>query len=81
MGLSFFGLPTSDDPELGKFCATMKTNLLHELRALTREVGFQTARAMPTEVRRWWLEQMQKEAEARQDEMDRIAGKRRVDAK
>ena len=40
--------------------------LLLELRYVASEVGYREARRMPTEVRRWWIDQMQKEAQQRQ---------------
>ena len=34
---------------------------------MTQEVGYIEARNMPTEVRRWWLEEMMKERETPED--------------
>jgi hypothetical protein len=53
--------------------------ILQELRFVTHEVGLHEARRMPTEVRRWWIEEMQKERQTRTDEVEQLAGgKKRV---
>ncbi len=42
-----------------------------ELRAVCREVGsLSEARAMPVEIRRWWISEMQKEQDARRRDFD-----------
>jgi hypothetical protein len=49
---------------------------------VTREVGsLSEAWRMPTEVRRWWLDQMRKEIEEQQEEFERASGRRTVSAK
>jgi hypothetical protein len=38
-------------------------NLLRELRYVAAEVGYREAQRMPVEVRRWWIEEMRKDAQ------------------
>jgi hypothetical protein len=57
----------------------MNLNLLHELRYVASEVGYREARKMPVEVRRWWIGEMQKEAEKRND--PDLGGKKTMDIK
>jgi len=45
----------------------MNLNLLQELRYVANEVGYREAKMMPVEVRRWWIGEMQKEVEKRND--------------
>lgn len=79
MGLSFFGLPRADDPTLGRFCATQQMGLLSELRSVAPEVGgLAEARRMPSEVRRWWLSEMYKEADRRNGSPDVSGDGRKV---
>ncbi len=59
----------------------MNLNLLYELRYVASEVGYREARKMPVEIRRWWIDQMQKEAQQRVDAYEEGQGIRRVDAK
>ena len=47
--------------------AELNVNILRELRYVSSEVGYAEAKRMPVEVRRWWIEQMRKEAEASKD--------------
>lgn len=61
MDPAFFGLPKTDDPGLAKYCAEQQLRLMQELRYISREVGLTEARRMPTEVRVWWINQMQRE--------------------
>lgn len=42
-------------------------NLLLELRYVAKEVGLAEARRMPVEVRRWWIDQMNRDAAARKE--------------
>jgi len=57
----------------------MNINLLQELRYISTEVSYESARRMPVEVRRWWIDEMQKEAQAREDQIP--GGKRTVPVK
>lgn len=42
----------------------MQIRLLQELRSVSQEVGgIEPARKLPTEVRKWWVEQIEKEKE------------------
>lgn len=56
----------------------MQVSLLREIRYISNEVGYREARKMPIYERRWWIEQMQKEAEQRADPS---LGKRTMDIK
>lgn len=49
---------------MAQHCAEVKKGLWTELRLVSKEVGgYEVARRLPTEQRRWWLEQMRKEIE------------------
>ena len=74
MGSTFFGLPRSDDPAFAKKIGEKNLNLLVELRYVAKEVGYQQAQKMPVEIRRWWIDQMQKEAQQRKDDYDELSG-------
>jgi hypothetical protein len=54
----------------------LNVNLLRELRYVATEVGYREARRMPVEIRRWWIEQMSKEGEARQAQIDAMNGRK-----
>lgn len=56
-------------------------DLLRELRYVASEVGLREAKKMSVEVRRWWIEEMRKEAEQKATEFEALQGKRTVDAK
>jgi hypothetical protein len=45
-----------------------------ELRYVAKEVGYREAKGMPVEVRRWWIDQMQKEAAQRKAEYEEVVG-------
>lgn len=72
LGPSFFGLPKYDSPELAKFCSDRKINVLSELRIICREIGYEAARKMPSEIRRWWISKMFEEAKEKNDAVDAI---------
>ncbi len=55
--------------------------LLHELRYVASEVGYREARRMPVEVRRWWIDQMQKEAQQKVNAFEEGRGRKTVDVK
>ncbi len=78
MEQAFFGLPSIDDPGFGKHIAEMNLNLLYELRYIATEVGYREARKMPVEIRRWWIGEMQKEAE-KKAETDALGGRKTMD--
>jgi hypothetical protein len=80
LGLDSFGLPSIDDPQFHKHISTMNINLLHELRYVASEVGYREAKKMPVEVRRWWIGEMQKEAQQRH-EREELGGKKTMDIK
>lgn len=80
MELDSFGLPQIDDPEFGKRISTMNVNLLQELRYVANEVGYREARKMPVEIRRWWISEMQKEAEKRNTDAE-MSGRKKMDIK
>ena len=63
MELNFFGLPKFDSPNFSKHCAQRKVSLLSELRIICKEIGYEEARRLPSEVRRWWINEMVKEAQ------------------
>jgi hypothetical protein len=50
--------------------------LLQELRFVASEVGLYEARRMATEVRRWWIEEMQKERQG-PSEQEALTGQRK----
>lgn len=52
--------------------------ILQELRFVSMEVGLHEARRMPTEVRRWWIEEMQRERQSRNDEVEQMSGRKKV---
>ncbi len=74
MEQNFFGLPDVSDPEFNSVCAVRIVNLLKELRYVASEVGITEARRMPTEIRHWWIEQMQKENQPKESEL--LTGKK-----
>ena len=48
-----------------KFCALRNVSLLRQCRAVSSEVGsLSEVWAMPTEVRTWWLGEMERERQA-----------------
>lgn len=80
LGRSFFGLPGPEDPELLPTVSRFKVAQLSELRFVAQEVGgYEPARRMPVEIRRWWIQQMQKKDGAGEDgsvAVDQSTGKR-----
>lgn len=60
--------------------AERNLSLLQELRYVAHEVGYREARRMPVEVRRWWIGEMQKEAQRGQgpDDGTMTTGRRRT---
>ena len=80
MGQSFFGLPKCDDPSVAKHCSDRKIAFLSEIRLLCQEIkSYEEIRRMPSEIRRWWINEMVKDAEDKRKEYDRINGTRRAD--
>lgn len=80
MDRSFFGLPKTDDPEFYAILAERNVDLLRELKYVSEAVGGLTeARKMTIEVRRWWIEEMQKDNQAKIDEIERAKGIKRRD--
>lgn len=77
MGLDSFGLPSTNDPEFSKRISTMNVNLLQELRYVASEVGYREAKKMPVEVRRWWIAEMQKEAQQKSG-ADELGGRKKT---
>lgn len=64
MALNSFGLPSSDDENLNAFCSRKQIQILSELRAVCKEVGsLSEAKKMSTDIRKWWLGQIEKENE------------------
>jgi hypothetical protein len=51
---------------LQKVCADRQLALLTELRYIATEVGLHEARAMPTEIRKWWISEMARERRSRE---------------
>lgn len=81
-GSDFFGLPRSDDPQFGRKLGEKNINLLTELRYVAKEVGgLDQAMRMPVEWRRWWIDQMQKEAAQRKDDYDTLSGTKTMDVR
>lgn len=63
-GRSFFGLPGPEDDGFLDGVRAFKLAQLSELRLVCQEVGTLTdARAMPLEVRKWWIQQMLKKTD------------------
>lgn len=61
LGRSFFGLPGPEDAGFLQGIQAYKLAQLSELRFVTQEVGsLSEAKSMPLEIRRWWIQQMQK---------------------
>lgn len=62
--------------------AERNVNLLLELRHVSKEVGSLTeARRLPVEVRRWWIDQMNKDSAARKEAYDQASGTKTVPVK
>jgi len=62
---------------VGAHCSERNLGLLRELRYVASEVGLAEARRMPTEVRKWWMGEMQREGAAREAELERARNGRR----
>lgn len=55
----------------------VKRAQLSELRAVSQEVGgYEVARRMPIEVRRWWIDEMRSDREDESVRVDPDTGKR-----
>ena len=82
MGQDFFGLPRVDDPEFLKQMSNRKLNLLRELRYVSNEIGYHEANRLPVEIRRWWIDEMRREAEQKSAEFENMrSGRKTVDAR
>lgn len=81
-GPSFFGLPSIDDPNFYRVLAERQIDQLRELRYIATEVGLHEAKRFSVEVRRWWISEMQKEAEQKAGNTEEIrSGRKTVDIK
>lgn len=66
LGRSFFGLPGPEEEGFLDGVRAYKMAQLSELRLVVQEVGsLADARSMPTEVRKWWCDQIIEKNNAR----------------
>lgn len=78
LGRSFFGLPAPEDEGFLNGVRAYKIAQLSELRMVCQEVGtLSDAKALPLEIRKWWIEQMMKKNEGGQS-VTQTGGKRIV---